>query len=430
MTIVIITYILFSYLIVYFFHKKLLHPIPITLIYWLTIIFISEMNHFIFKIKIYHAAIIPVIVFLLSFLIGGMLYYYKNKSIKPQFNFSTSNRETQYLNNLLFVIILFSILGLLSLYIQLKYLNIKITSFNDIYKIANKIAILRYSNQTELPGAGKLLQAFLYAGSYFGGYTFYISKKLKHKLLTFLPLTTITLISIINSVKLPFIVSIFFWLSSFISTYIFYKQGKVCIKIKYLFTIIICSIFFITTFITIHKFRSGDSNTKYNYESLLISYYSSYNVFSLWWKNYDFSHKITPGKYTFSGIHNLIFKDRQPGLFTEFIILKENPIVKSNVYTIFRAFIEDYSFFGTIIIFFFCGYLFTASYEKLLNGYFLAHISNSFFLTNLFWSIVTFVSTYNTIILSWLLVIIFFFILNIQIHKKDKHKIKLILKIN
>lgn len=421
MLVVIFLYFLTILVLLYFFRNKLLHPISLTILYWSTIVLLSELNHFIFKIKIYHWAIIPIILFLASFTFGAMFFYYKNykKSSITNENINIKFLDTRYLT---YLIIIFSIFGLTSLYMQLKFLKVKLSCYEDIYKIAYKISILRYSNKQEIPLIGKILQAFIYSGSYFGGYLFLISKNLKNKSITTFPLLTSLLISIINGVKMLFIVSIIFWISAFISNYIIINKGKLFIKFQNLLIVLILSFLFLIAFINIHKFRSGDTKTKYNYESLLLSYFSSYNVFSLWWQNYDYNNKPTLGKYTFSGIHNFFYKDRKPGIFTEFVILKEKPFIKSNVYTIFRYFIEDYSFIGTIIIFIICGYLITLNYEKLFEGYWLSHIFNTFYLTILLNGLMTFLLTYNIIIISWLIIFFSIIISKIKIYK-DKKKI-------
>lgn len=420
MLIVIFLYFLVIFVLLYLFKNKLLHPISLTIFYWLTIVLLSELNHFIFKIKIYHWAIIPIILFLVSFTLGGMIFYYKNSK---KLSHSRNYQNTKFLNvkYLICLVIIFSLFGLTSIYVQLKFLNARITSLEDIYKISHNISVLRYSNKQEIPHIGKVFQSFLYAGCYFGGITLFISKNYLHKVLTFFPFLIAMLISFVNGVKMPFLVSIIFFSAAYMSTYILYNKGKLQIKLK---NTLIFVLFIILSFFTIYniqKFRTGNPNKKFNYESIILSYFSSYNVFSLWWKDYKFNHKLGLGKYTVSGIHNLIFNNREPGFFKEEIILKSKPEVKSNVYTIFRAFIEDYSFIGTLLIFFIAGYLFSCAYEKLLlERSLFAHIIYSFFITNLLWSFIFYLATYNTILLSWFIICVFLYHYQIKIIKNSK----------
>ena len=75
------------------------------------------------------------------------------------------------------------------------------------------------------------------------------------------------------------------------------------------------------------------------------------------------------------------------------------------------------------------GYIFSLSYEKTKQGFWLYFIINSFFITNLLWSIVTILTTYNTMIFSWIVIIVTFIVIKIKILFKEKYIIKLNLKI-
>jgi len=422
--IIIILCIIIFFLLKSVFKNEIFNPIFFANTYWIAILFFSTLFSSIFNLEFSYSGIFPLFLLLFSFSAGALLFY-KKYSLKTEVS---ANKEIEKINIYVYIIIFFSILSLLSIYLQFKFLNLKLKSVLNLYKTANYISVLRYSEKPVTSRGGQLLTSFIYCGAFFGGYIFLLAKKIKLKLVSVLPILISILYSFINGVKLPFFSAVFFWTSSLISYSIYKYNGLIKLTFKHIKYLLIGAIAILFIFTTTQKFRSGSADTKFNPEHIYLSYFSSLNAFTIWWENYHFDG-ITPFKYTLSGIHNLIFHDRKSGLFTEIVILKKNPVVQTNVYTIFRAFIEDYSLPISMIIFFLLGYIFSLSYEKTKQGFWLYFIINSFFITNLLWSIVTILTTYNTMIFSWIVIIVTFIVIKIKILFKEKYIIKLNLKI-
>jgi len=402
------------------FKSEILHPIFIINFYWFTLIFISLLCSYFFKLKINLKGILPILLLLGFFTFGSLFYYYKHQFTEQKETTSTLKINT---NLFLYTSIFFSLLALSSIFIQIKYLNLKISSFKDILSLPNQISLIRYTEKRVIPFYGQILYSFLFSASYISGFIIPFLKRKKNKLAALLPILISFIISFINGGKFIFIVAIIFTIAAYFSSLILINENMYKIFIKNLSKLIILILLFLIIITLIQKFRAG-YNEKIDIKNFYLTYFSSFNAFSLWWDNFEFK-KPSIGKYTFSGIHNMIFKNRKMGLFKEFLTLNDKQNIRTNVYTAFRAFIEDYSLPFSLIIFLLSGYLITYVYEKLKRKYFFAHVIYSAFIVALLWSICAFIYTYNTIIFTIIINFCFLFISSLKITIKDNKIIKI-----
>lgn len=93
------------------------------------------------------------------------------------------------------------------------------------------------------------------------------------------------------------------------------------------------------------------------------------------------------------------FHDRKIGLFPEAVNISDSSA--SNIYTILRPIIEDFSLPGGIVIFYFVGF-FSSFIYYIENNPVLKLWSMSLFVSILGWSLVTNILTYNVIMFAFL----------------------------
>jgi oligosaccharide repeat unit polymerase len=153
--------------------------------------------------------------------------------------------------------------------------------------------------------------------------------------------------------------------------------------------------------------------------SKTLAYYSSVNAFTVWWAEND-TIKCEPLKYTFSGLHNVIFKDREVGLYKSKTLIgtKNSKEIETNVYTILRGLIEDYTYPGAILLMCLVGFFYTLIYYKVKQGNILLFPLLSAFMAILLHSVLVSIFNFNVILIGWVIAfILVVFIFKITIPK-------------
>jgi hypothetical protein len=88
-----------------------------------------------------------------------------------------------------------------------------------------------------------------------------------------------------------------------------------------------------------------------------------------WWFEKRGAKGLPPflGQITFAGIFNALgIYERKLGLFQEFVLLRSG--FNTNIYTIFRPLILDFTLFGALILLFFSGFVAGIAYQFVLIG--------------------------------------------------------------
>ncbi|MDP4266717.1 MAG: O-antigen polymerase, partial [Bacteroidota bacterium] len=296
------------------------HPIFISAIYWVFFLICSILISINFNLKFSWNGIYPIFILLFSFISGSLLI---NNKLKKSHEIIKSDFKEDRINCIIKpgilknIIILFSISGFFALIIQLKYLDLSIKSFKDIITVANRISEIRYSDMADMPKYGLFLAAFMYSGAFWGG-TFFVNAKIKsYKIISFLPVLVAFIFTIINGVKAIFLFSIIIWISGYISSYVYINKGKIY-NIKKLITgFLIISVFILFSIPIVQFLRAGKIDSDFKIiNGNAVSYFASYNAFSIWWDDYNFNG-FTIFKYSLSGINNIFFQNRVSGLYKE-----------------------------------------------------------------------------------------------------------------
>jgi len=407
-----VLFIIFCIGIILFFKKiiknEIFHPVFVSLVYWIAFLLCSIFISVSFNISFSWSGIFPIFLLLFSFIAGSLLISFKiNKKFEENKNADKNDFIIEQ-DTLKKIIITYSLLGVVALILQLSFLNLSIKGISDVFNVAGKISVLRYTDQTDMPKYGLFLAGFMYAGAFLGGVYFINSGKKNKMLISVLPLTVAFIYTIINGAKAAFLFSVFIWISGYISCYVYTYKGIIVNLKKNIFRFLIILFIVLLTIPLVYFLRGGNINSKIaiiNHST--ISYFASFNAFSIWWEQYYFD-TFSLFKYSLSGIHNILYQDRVSGLYPDSygVGVINGEIVNTNVFTIIRGFIEDFSILGAITIMFLTGILMTYFYylakRKKIIGVFLLGVCYSV----LFWSFTVNMLNYNTIILSWIITLI------------------------
>ena len=128
--------------------------------------------------------------------------------------------------------------------------------------------------------------------------------------------------------------------------------------------------------------------------------FSHLTVFSYWFEKNALEFQPTFGAYTLPGLFDLLrINNRIPGLYNDFITLSNGET--SNLHTIFRPTIQDFTILGSIIIFCVFGFIARSSYTYLTRPS--AFVSYIFFLATVLLSFNMNIIGSNSILFSFII---------------------------
>ncbi len=266
---------------------------------------------------------------------------------------------------LLRCIVLFTGLGIIA----------HIVSIFLMYDISIKDALLHLSTVSEKLYAirahggekssilSKVSLILLYAYPILTGYYY---KILKNKLYTIIGLLLILYVSLMLGTKAVFMTSCILWVAGWLVAFV--EDNRILEK-RYLLKSLFCGIILIALlvigmFVKIY----GESGCTVDFAVMAI-----HNIFA----NYAFAHLLafdhwfanftwevfTGGQYTFFGIFNTLgLANREIGIFRDVLYIGS---LHTNVYTVFRSIVTDFSPIGGLLFMALLGFIATYAYKKI-----------------------------------------------------------------
>ncbi|HNZ43736.1 MAG TPA: O-antigen polymerase [Bacteroidales bacterium] len=385
-----------------------LDPMFVSALYWGGLIVFSVFFSKVFHFELYLPGLIPLFLLLVSFIIGSLvakklIFASGQKSahsmVPPKID-CLQHKRIKWLT------IIFSSLGMAAIVLQLRFLDIHIGSFADLLYAANTISVIRYTGGTDMPKYGLILMAFLYSAGFLGGIYALSGKGFWNKMISLLPFAVMLVFTITNSVKSGFIFMLILWVSGYIAVYVFMKNGQLKRIGRLVSSVVLIFVFILALIPLTQILRSGKVSADTEYVNAGgLSYFCSVNTFTIWYKSYSHEN-ITGFKYTLSGINNFFFGEREIGLYGEKNVevgkYNGNP-VQTNVYTMARGLIEDFTLPGALLVLFLAGIIAQILYERTKKNSVICMGLLSLFYSVLLWSITVNILNYNTIILCWLI---------------------------
>lgn len=314
------------------------------------------------------------------------------------------------LRSLIIVSIFF---GLLYSLIIIREQGENIALFFSLERIA-KFANIRYFGNF-IPSL--LSQVFLvgaYLAPILGGLLFANRKSKIDLFWSIFSLIPSFVIFLLHSTRFAVLVAGILWLSSYLALKIFLTRGRLSLfSRKNILTILLILIFLPLLFSIGQALRRREVPTVQSLFKILssaswrASVFGHLSVFSQWLKDfYSFPTLPTFGTKSLAGLFNLLgLSQRQPGLYE--YSYEVEPGGWTNIYTIFRQLIEDFTLPGSLLVLFIIGIIASWAYVNLVRGriYSLPILVAFFSFTLLF---IVNIFTNNSILFAWLILVLYF----------------------
>lgn len=279
---------------------------------------------------------------------------------------------------------------------------------------------IRWSSQYSPPIVSRFLNSFIYFGGLLGGINFVVSRKWYVKSLSFCPFIVALLYTIVLTTKSAILYPAVLFSSTSIAL-LFYND-------KYKASLFYFKYFILTAFVAIlciafiaDKIRGATSGDIYAlWEYLKPSFFGHISNFTLWF-HYNWHYDFTPafGSFTFSGVFDaLSIKERISGIYHGELMLGKHG---SNIYTIFRGLIQDFTLFGSFIISFIIGFLSQLFFRMTIDRKRIAIAFLSGFYAFVLWGFVVSIFNYNSIILSFAFLFVYLFLIDYEIKSRLTH---------
>ncbi len=236
---------------------------------------------------------------------------------------------------------------------------------NSFMEMSNEQSVERYSGEEEGGIVSRVLGINTYACAIIGGMSYYMFNGRK-RILSLIALLPLFLGGLAAGAKMGIITGTFLWLIGLLI--ISQLRGvQFHISFKKIIIFLIGVIAFIALLILVMMFRIGsfDIDTMYVVFGKTISYTLGHlPAFDLWFTSHeDVLSELTGGGKTYYGITNTLgILKREGGIFTNMVEVSGDGD-KTNVFTIFRFFVEDFGTIGTLIYLFIMGMVCRIIYE-------------------------------------------------------------------
>jgi oligosaccharide repeat unit polymerase len=322
---------------------------------------------------------------------------------------------------------LFSLIGIAGLLYFLNRLGLSLNvfvSFNSLGDVSSSISHSRYTGEYSQPTLYNIALAFNYSAGFLGGMLWIFNRTR----IAFFPFIPIILTTALTTTKSVIIFITLFWIGGFLTAKVLTKQFKVFTP-KLLLNYSLIGALLNGLFIIYFMLRYNWLDVKYLgaiYGKLVHYYFGYLPAFSEWFRNYGYGwNELLWGQMTFAGVWDVLGVDRVQGMYDNFIIIDPIKGNSTNIYTIYRFFIDDFGLFGSILVFLLIGLIVGYAYKQVLNGRILFMPILMLFYAQTLFSNTTSILSYNSLLLAWSLLscyLIYVSIPNfkrIEIYKKE-----------
>jgi len=307
---------------------------------------------------------------------------------------------------MLYLLILGMIMGLLAVVLLLTRHDLMIGDFFSIDSYINSAKVLTAERYNGISLGLSILASIsvAYTGVLIGGMVLGLTKKKIYRVFSFLLLIPIALFTLLYTARAILLFALLLFFSSYMASRYFFLgdqfrlftrkkviSGIVCI-------ILVPALFLITQTarMNIHDFSL--ENFKGVADHLRVWFFGNVSAFSVWFdKEIDYFSPLY-GKYTFGGIYEKISgTKREMGIFSDLVVINDQGTV-TNVYTVFRSLLEDYTLPGVYVISFCLGIFSSWCTKRLLQHDLFSIGILSVIYGFLSWSIIGSCFVYNSVI--------------------------------
>lgn len=245
----------------------------------------------------------------------------------------------------------------------------ELLNFDSFLTLSNQNSVDRYADEKSTSILQKLLGINDNCCPIIGGLIFYDFKR-NRRWLSYISMLPSILYGFIESAKMGVITSVFLWLIGIVLASQLFNI-KLHTKANTLLKIIGGFLLFFFILLGIMMFRIG----KFDLDTLeialgkFISYaFGHLPAFDIWFSDYNEDlNDLTLGGKTFYGITNALgIMNREQGVFTDFTTISSHGDI-TNVYSVFRFFVEDFGVYGTLLLLFIIGFIIRIIYQNFLS---------------------------------------------------------------
>jgi oligosaccharide repeat unit polymerase len=289
------------------------------------------------------------------------------------------NSEIKYFNGIRWVL-LFSIgAGILSTIIIIWFSGRSLSVFfspRDYIDMAVEFSVGRYSQTYIPPLLARGLSFGLYLSPVLGGMLYATRRNKLDGFLSALSIIPEMFEFIVHTTRFAFILAFILWGAGFFGTVVLFHRNRVRIFNKRIVLTMIGLVVIMGALFGVGQvIRGGEDPTKDALTETIASpntraaALGHISVFARW-LNESWADDITPtfGAYTFTGLFEFLGLPTTPfvGLYSENHEVEPGGI--TNIYTIFRGLIEDFTLAGSLVFLFIFGFLAGLAYINVLRG--------------------------------------------------------------
>lgn len=356
-----------------------------------------------------YSGILFILLCIVTFNLGASLIK-KNKISTAKIQLKSAIRFN--VRKLLRLVLTFALLGFISPIYDLMSHGFDLSGLFDLTSVLemnNGMSVDRYSGDENSGGVFvKLLSVLGSLSPLLGGFVFNLVSIRREKLMCTITFLPALFGSLTQGAKMGIIASVFLFFSGYIVCG-FLLNKTLNFKIKYFVWGVLCTVAFFSVLLISMMFRIGkfDIDTFEIVKVKFISYaFGHLPAFDIWFDSQEIiPETMSFGGKMFLGITNFLgIMKREQGMYQDFITIS-NMGDETNVFTIFRVFIDDFGIIGTPLFCFFLGVFFQQTYVKcryLINYKLSATLLVAFYFM-VFWSFVTSVFVYTTYLVTFIM---------------------------
>jgi oligosaccharide repeat unit polymerase len=359
--------------------------------------------------KVYASGIWIIVLFVFSVLFGTVLSEGLALRSSPSPRDRTSERETPAIwgTRSLRFSLLFAMVAMVGC-VHLLFVSVEKFSLDfsllDMMSLGHLWSVARYRGEVE-PWSVRLLIMWVYPAVLLAGISFALARNRARKWLAIAPLVPAALVGTIFAVRAGLLISLICWFSGCFAvryrqtagTYALFQRRLVLSSSA----LIIVGLLIFVGIDSVRRFEGGSLEITTDVSRLSKYLLGSVPAFTNWVHTSE-EQEATMGAYTFAGVFDLLgIKQRQLGVYEEFQTLAGGE--ETNIYTLLRGLIQDFTLLGASLFGVLLGLLAGAAARSgsanhlrnvlVLAGYYAFIIFSP--LSSLF--------TYNGLILAWVM---------------------------
>lgn len=266
-------------------------------------------------------------------------------------------------------LLIFILLGILKNILTISRYGFNISNFTNISSFLDmntSMAYQRYFGDNSTSLIESILSTFIYLAALYSGYLFNSADTLKKKIICFLAFIPPIITVLSQNTKLVPLDSVFLFVVGYCISYLCTndKTFKLRPKIIFIISLVFAGLFALFFISMCAKIGSFDERTIGIVRNKIGVYaFGSIEAFSAWFGAYRIPGNITFGISTFLAPFDLLhIVERSQGVYEAI------PGISSNIFTGYRALIQDFSSIGALIVVFISGAISGILYRKVKRG--------------------------------------------------------------